>query len=73
MLYPFRTYFLKILAACDIHLQHRFIIKINDLGFFFLLWKNLDVPWGRLTTDIERPIKITWYRSELSKKSWRAI
>ncbi|UJR56579.1 barnase inhibitor [Dickeya zeae MS1] len=29
--------------------------------------KNLDALWDRLSTDIERPVKIIWLNSELSR------
>ncbi|WP_285720603.1 MULTISPECIES: barstar family protein [unclassified Pantoea] len=30
--------------------------------------KNLDALWDCLSTDIERPIRIPWCHSDLSKK-----
>lgn len=29
--------------------------------------KNLDALWDRLSTDVERPVKIIWLNSELSR------
>lgn len=38
-----------------------------DLGNYY--GRNLDALWDRLSTDIERPFKITWVDSEISRKN----
>ncbi|MBA7846525.1 barstar family protein [Klebsiella sp. RHBSTW-00484] len=32
---------------------------------------NLDALWGRLSTDVKRPVKIIWLHSELSRLVFR--
>lgn len=42
------------------------IISLS-LNFGPYYGKNLDALWDRLSTDIERPVKIIWLNSELSR------
>lgn len=36
-----------------------------DFGPYY--GRNLDALWDRLSTDVERPVKIIWLNSELSR------
>lgn len=38
-----------------------------DFGPYY--GRNLDALWDRLSTDIERPVKIIWLHSELSRQN----
>lgn len=44
---------------------HSIISALLDFGPYY--GKNLDALWDRLSTDVERPVKIIWLNSELSK------
>lgn len=46
--------------------EFHFIISLS-LNFGPYYGKNLDALWDRLSTDIERPVKIIWLNSELSR------
>ncbi|EOF4704644.1 barstar family protein [Klebsiella oxytoca] len=37
------------------------------LNFGYYYGSNLDALWDRLSTDVERPVKIIWLHSELSR------
>jgi len=59
-----------ILDGRDIHTEselHRILAEMMD--FFPCYGRNLEALWDCLSTDIERPIRITWCHSDLSKKS----
>lgn len=45
---------------------HRLLAEALNFGPYY--GRNLDALWDRLSTDIERPVKIIWLDSELSKK-----
>ncbi|CNI06945.1 Ribonuclease inhibitor [Yersinia aldovae] len=45
---------------------HNILFQELDLGPYY--GKNLNALWDRLSTDIERPVKIIWLNSEFSKK-----
>ncbi|QCA04000.1 barstar family protein [Pantoea vagans] len=58
-----------IIDGRDIHTEsdvHRILAEIMEFGPYY--GKNLDALWDCLSTDIERPIRITWCHSDLSKK-----
>lgn len=38
------------------------------LGFGCYYGRNLDALWDRLSTDIERPIRIIWLNSDFAKE-----
>lgn len=40
----------------------------EKLGFGDYYGRNIDALWDRLSTDTERPIKIIWLDSELSRE-----
>jgi len=44
---------------------HSIISESLDFGSYY--GRNLDALWDRLSTDIERPVKIIWLNSELSR------
>lgn len=44
---------------------HSIISLSLDFGSYY--GRNLDALWDRLSTDIERPVKIIWLNSELSR------
>ncbi|WP_240782875.1 MULTISPECIES: barstar family protein [unclassified Rahnella] len=44
---------------------HSIISASLDFGPYY--GRNLDALWDRLSTDIERPVKIIWLNSELSR------
>lgn len=44
---------------------HRVISEMLNFGPYY--GRNLDALWDRLSTDVERPVKIIWLDSELSK------
>lgn len=50
---------------------HKTIAELLDFGPYY--GNNLDALWDRLSTDIERPLKIIWNDSEVSKKNLREI
>ncbi|MBB3306753.1 MULTISPECIES: barstar family protein [unclassified Enterobacter] len=54
---------LKIFSESDVH---RYLADLLDFGPYY--GSNLDALWDRLSTDVERPVKITWVHSELSKQ-----
>ncbi|SUW65721.1 Ribonuclease inhibitor [Buttiauxella agrestis] len=54
---------LHIYTESDVH---RVLAELLDFGPYY--GRNLDALWDRLSTDIERPIKITWLNSGLSKE-----
>ncbi|MFP1755927.1 barstar family protein [Lonsdalea quercina] len=45
---------------------HKVIAELLDFGPYY--GKNLDALWDRLSTDVERPVRIIWSHSELSKQ-----
>ena len=45
---------------------HDLLSQMLDFGPYY--GRNLNALWDRLSTDVERPIKIIWSNSELSKK-----
>lgn len=58
----------KILDGATINNEsdfHRAISEVLDFGPYY--GRNLDALWDRLSTDVERPVKIIWLHSELSK------
>lgn len=58
-----------IIDGRDIHTEsdvHRILAEIMEFGPYY--GKNLDALWDCLSTDIERPIRIIWCHSDLSKK-----
>lgn len=58
-----------ILDGLDIHTEsdvHRALAELLDFGPYY--GRNLDALWDRLSTDIERPLKITWLHSDISKQ-----
>lgn len=58
-----------IIDGRNIHTEsdvHSILAELMDFGPYY--GRNLDSLWDRLSTDIERPIKITWHHSDLSKK-----
>ena len=58
-----------ILDGKSIHTESDFHKIISDLLKFGPYYgQNLNALWDRLSMDVERPIKITWLNSELSKK-----
>jgi len=44
---------------------HSIMSASLDFGPYY--GRNLDALWDRLSTDVERPVKITWLNSELSR------
>lgn len=46
---------------------HNLLSDSLDFGPFY--GGNLDALWDRLSTDVERPVRIVWLNSSLSKKS----
>lgn len=44
---------------------HREISALLNFGDYY--GSNLDALWDRLSTDVERPVKIIWLHSELSR------
>lgn len=52
----------KIHSERDLH-----EILMNELGLGDFYGYNLAALWDRLTTDIERPVKIVWENSEESR------
>ncbi|EKY3243179.1 MULTISPECIES: barstar family protein [Cronobacter] len=46
---------------------HSVMSELLDFGPYY--GRNLDALWDRLSTDIERPVKIIWLHSELSRKN----
>jgi len=58
-----------IIDGRDIHTEsdvHSILAEMMGFGPYY--GRNLDSLWDRLSTDIERPRKITWHHSDLSKK-----
>lgn len=49
---------------------HSIISESLDFGPYY--GRNLDALWDRLSTDIERPVKIIWLNSELSRMGLRS-
>ncbi|WP_405471120.1 barstar family protein (plasmid) [Morganella morganii] len=45
---------------------HRIISESLDFGPYY--GRNLDALWDRLSSDVERPVRIIWLNSELSRK-----
>ncbi|MBY4890743.1 barstar family protein [Pantoea sp. DY-15] len=57
-----------ILEGTDISEEsdvHRLLAEALNFGPYY--GRNLDALWDRLSTDTERPVKIIWLDSELSK------
>jgi ribonuclease inhibitor len=54
-------------GACVLSEKEFHSIISLSLNFGPYYGKNLDALWDRLSTDIERPIKIIWLNSELSR------
>lgn len=46
---------------------HRVMSELLNFGPYY--GNNLDALWDRLSTDVERPVKIIWLKSELSRKN----
>lgn len=46
---------------------HRIMSELLNFGPYY--GNNLDALWDRLSTDVERPVKITWLKPELSRKN----
>lgn len=46
---------------------HSAMSDLLDFGPYY--GRNLDALWDRLSTDIERPVKIIWLHSELSRQN----
>ncbi|EOZ3810158.1 TPA: barstar family protein [Citrobacter youngae] len=46
---------------------HSVMSDLLDFGPYY--GRNLDALWDRLSTDIERPVKIIWLHSELSRQN----
>ena len=44
------------------------VVMSKLLAFGPYYGRNLDALWDRLSTDVERPVKIIWLDSELSRK-----
>lgn len=58
-----------ILDGQNIHTEadfHRVLSELLDFGPYY--GKNLDALWDRLSTDVERPVKIIWLHSALSNQ-----
>jgi ribonuclease inhibitor len=58
-----------ILDGRNIHTEsdfHSLLAKLLDFGPYY--GKNLDALWDRLSTNVERPVKIIWLHSELSSQ-----
>lgn len=45
---------------------HRHLASALDFGPFY--GKNLDALWDRLTTDVERPVRIVWTEAAQSRR-----
>jgi ribonuclease inhibitor len=60
----------KIIINCDkIKTERDFHIQMaSKLDFGPYYGYNLDALWDRLSTDLERPIKIIWENSSLSQR-----
>lgn len=59
-----------ILDGANIRTEADFHFIISGLlGFGPYYGQNLDALWDRLSSDVERPVKIIWLNSDLSKKS----
>ncbi|AEX52521.1 Barstar, RNAse (barnase) inhibitor [Rahnella aquatilis CIP 78.65 = ATCC 33071] len=54
-------------GACVLSEKEFHSIISLSLNFGPYYGRNLDALWDRLSTDIERPVKIIWLSSELSK------
>lgn len=54
-------------GACVLSEKEFHSIISLSLNFGPYYGKNLDALWDRLSTDIERPVKIIWLNSELSR------
>ncbi|MFD3247932.1 barstar family protein [Rahnella aquatilis] len=54
-------------GACVLSEKEFHSIISLSLNFGPYYGRNLDALWDRLSTDIERPVKIIWLNSELSK------
>lgn len=54
-------------GACVISEKEFHSIISLSLNFGPYYGKNLDALWDRLSTDIERPVKIIWLNSDLSR------
>ncbi|WP_145541568.1 barstar family protein [Yersinia alsatica] len=53
----------NILTEADFH-----IIMSESLCFGPYYGRNLNALWDRLSSDVERPVKIIWLNSELSRE-----
>lgn len=54
-------------GACVLSEKEFHSIISLSLNFGPYYGKNLDALWDRLSTDIERPVKMIWLNSELSR------
>lgn len=54
-------------GACVLYEKEFHSIISLSLNFGPYYGKNLDALWDRLSTDIERPVKIIWLNSDLSR------
>lgn len=54
---------LEIYTESDVH---RVLANLLDFGPYY--GRNLDALWDRLSTDVERPVRIVWLHSDLSKQ-----
>ncbi|WNJ81272.1 barstar family protein [Cedecea neteri] len=58
-----------ILDGSNILTEADFHHAMSELLYFGPYYgKNLDALWDTLSSDVERPVKIIWLDSELSKK-----
>lgn len=53
----------KIKSFADFHDQ---IADILDLGPYY--GRNLDALWDRISTDVERPVRLTWTNARVSRE-----
>ncbi len=59
-----------ILDGVDILNKYDFHkVMSESLGLGPYYGQNLNALWDRLSTDVERPVKIIWLHSELSRKN----
>ncbi len=58
----------KILEGKIIKTESDFHTVMSELLVFGSYYgRNLDALWDRLSADVERPVKIVWLNSELSR------
>ncbi|WP_071989594.1 barstar family protein (plasmid) [Cronobacter malonaticus] len=59
-----------ILNGKNLENESEFHSVMSDLlNFGPYYGRNLDALWDRLSTDVERPVKIIWLNSDLSKNN----